>query len=91
MLKEWHWYVYIIECNNGKYYTGCTWDIADRWKQHVCGKGSKYTAKHGVKRIVYYEEHNDLDVARHREVVIKKWRREKKEKLIKGIWKSEWD
>jgi len=36
------------------------------------------------------EEHEDLEVARKRERQVKDWSREKKEKLIRGEWKSEW-
>ena len=91
MTESWHWFVYIIECKNGKYYTGCTWDIAQRYEEHLSGLGSRYTSKHGVKRIVYYEEHDDLEGARYRERQIKKWNRAKKKKLITGEWGPEWE
>lgn len=74
MSQPWHWYVYIIQCKNGKYYTGCTWNVSDRWEQHLSGKGCKYTTRHGVKEIVYYEVHNNLDTAREREKRIKKYK-----------------
>jgi putative endonuclease len=89
-MPEWKWYVYILECKDRTYYTGLTWCIPNRWEQHLSGLGSKYTAKHGVKRLVYYEEHNNLEVARKRERQIKKWSQEKKHKLIKGEWGKEW-
>ncbi len=38
------YYVYILECDSGKYYTGYTADIQKRVKQHVTGKGgAKFT------------------------------------------------
>lgn len=38
------YYVYILECESGKYYTGYTADIHKRIKQHVSGKGgAKFT------------------------------------------------
>ena len=80
------WYVYIIECLDGSYYTGMTCDVIFRYNQHLRGEGSKYTLKHGVKRLVYFEEHDDFDIARYREKQIKDWRREKKQKLINGKW-----
>lgn len=90
MSNQWKWYVYIIECLDKTYYTGCTWSVCSRLEQHVSKLGSKYTAKHGVNRLVYYEEHNNLEVARNREQQIKGWSREKKEKLIMGEWKKDW-
>jgi len=90
MKQQWHWYVYIIECLDGTYYTGMTWNIANRLDQHISKLGSKYTAKHGVKKLVYYEEHNDLEGARIGELQIKNWSQSKKLKLISGEWKKEW-
>lgn len=85
-MSQWKWYVYIIECCDGSYYTGLTWKPDRRWLQHLTGFGSKYTKKHPPKAIVYIEEHEDLEAARRRERQIKDWNRIKKEKLIKGEW-----
>jgi putative endonuclease len=42
-LKNYYW-IYILECENGCYYTGYTKDLSRRFKQHVSGtSGSKYT------------------------------------------------
>ncbi len=79
---QWHWYVYIIECKDGTYYTGRTWNIQLRYDQHLSGKGSKYTAKHGVKKLAYYEKHEDFEVATAREIQIKGWSQEKKLKIL---------
>lgn len=89
-MNTWKWYVYIIECLDGSYYTGLTWRPYLRYEQHVSGLGGKYTSKYGVKRISYIEEHDDLCVARKREIQIKDWNREKKEKLIEGVMSSFW-
>ena len=89
-MKTWKWYVYIIECADGLYYTGMTWDPAIRYDQHLSGLGSKFTAKHRVKKLAYLEEHEDFEVARLREKQIKDWSRSKKEKLICGEWRQEW-
>lgn len=91
MRENWKWFVYILECKDGAYYTGMTWKPALRYDQHISGLGSKYTSKHGVRRIAYIEEHENLEVARTREKQIKDWSRKKKEKLISGKWKKEWD
>ena len=31
------WYVYILKCNNGKPYIGCTSDLRARLKKHQAG------------------------------------------------------
>ena len=89
-MSKWKWFVYIILCKDDTYYTGLTYNISIRHNQHKLSKGSRYTKLHGFKRLVYYEEHDDLEVARNRERQIKKWNQEKKEKLINGNWKKEW-
>ena len=57
MMSRWKWFVYILELKNGYYYTGLTWKPELRYEQHLSGLGGKYTAKYGVKRLVYLEDH----------------------------------
>ncbi len=65
--KIWKWYVYILECLDDSYYTGMTWDPSIRFEQHLTGYGGKYSSEHGVKKLVYLEEHEDFELARERE------------------------
>ncbi len=37
------WFVYILECKDGTYYTGITKNLDKRIKQHNNGTGAKYT------------------------------------------------
>lgn len=87
---QWKWYVYILGCLDGSYYTGMTWKPDQRWTQHLSGLGGRYTAEHPVKALAYLEEYTDLDQARLREKQLKGWSRAKKEKLINGEW-SKWE
>ena len=89
-MENWKWYVYIIECEDKYYYTGMTWKPDLRWSQHISGFGSKFTSKHKAKKVAYLEEYENLEVARKREIQIKGWNREKKEKLISGEW-GKWE
>ena len=82
MKKQWKWYVYIIECLDGTYYTGITWKPELRYDQHLSGLGGKYTAHHGVKALVYYEEHDDIELARESEQQIKGWSQKKKRAIL---------
>ncbi len=63
-----------------------TWKPELRYDQHLSGLGGNYTKKHGVKKLIYIEEYNNLEEARLREKQLKGWTRLKKEKLIKGEW-----
>jgi putative endonuclease len=82
----WKWYVYIIICEDGSYYTGKTSQPDQRWTQHLSRLGSTYTRIHVAKEMAYIEEHTDAEQARMREKQIKGWTRTKKEKLISGKW-----
>ena len=84
MKNDWKWYVYILECKDNFYYTGMTWNIENRMNQHASGKGSKFTAKHGFKKLCYVEEFSDIEQARVREVQLKDFSRRKKE----ALWSS---
>ncbi len=46
------WVVYILECQDGSFYTGVTNDIDKRMKAHTEGKGSKYVYKNGFKKLL---------------------------------------
>lgn len=90
MKPNWKWYVYIIECLDDTYYTGMTFQPAQRLEQHISGLGSAYTSKHGVKKLAYYEEYENLEQARLRERQIKNWSQAKKQKLINGELRANW-
>lgn len=90
MSQPWKWYVYILECADDTYYTGCTWDVPRRFDQHRQGLGSRYTSRHGARRVVYVEEFEDLAAARAREIQVKDWSQVKKRKLISGQWGPDW-
>ena len=36
-------FVYILEMENGSFYTGYTDDLAARWAKHASGRGAKFT------------------------------------------------
>lgn len=50
-------YVYILASKKGgTLYTGVTSDLARRVYEHEIGVGSKFTAKYGAKRLVWFQE-----------------------------------
>ena len=46
------WYVYLLECLDGSFYTGITNEIDSRMKAHASGKGSKYVHRRGFKELL---------------------------------------
>jgi predicted GIY-YIG superfamily endonuclease len=48
-------WVYIIRCADGSYYTGWTDDLARRWECHASGGVDGYTAKRRPLKLVYAE------------------------------------
>jgi putative endonuclease len=77
-------YMYILECANGKYYTGSTIDLDRRVAQHQDGEGANFTKKHLPVKLVYFEEYQRIDQAFYREKQVQGWSRRKKEALING-------
>jgi putative endonuclease len=75
-------YCYIVECQDGSFYTGWTIDPVRREKQHNTGNGAKYTRLHRPVHLVYIEEQQDRSTAMKRELAIKKLSHEQKRKLI---------
>ena len=78
------WYVYILKCQDGNFYTGLTTDLEKRFERHGAGRGSFYTKGHKTKEILYHEIFGNRIEASNREKQIKKWSRAKKLALIDG-------
>lgn len=77
-------YIYILECNDGSYYTGSTKDLERRLWQHQNGIGANHTAKHLPVKLVYCEFFDRVDDAFDREKQVQGWSRKKKQALISG-------
>ena len=77
------YFVYIVECQDGKYYTGFTDDVERRFKEHQ-RKGSHFTSYNSAIKILYRESFSDKHQAALREKQIKGWTRRKKLALIAG-------
>jgi len=77
-------YMYILECNDGSFYTGSTKDLEYRLNQHKNREGAEYAKIHSPVKLVYYEPFDRIDEAFNREKQIQKWSRAKKIALIDG-------
>ena len=78
------WYVYMLRCGDGTFYTGMTDDVEKRLAVHRAGKGAKYTRGRGPLELAYTEEVPDKSTALRREREIKQLTRAKKLVLIAG-------
>lgn len=76
------YYVYIILCDDGSFYTGYTKDVNNRVKLHVNGQGARYTKMHKPKRISYVESYEQRTEAMKREKAIKKLNHNQKQELV---------
>ena len=76
------WHVYIIECNDGSFYTGITNDLDKRITAHNGGHGAKYTKSRRPVHLRYSEPASDRGQASQREYAIKSLRKSAKLELI---------
>ncbi len=77
-------YTYILECADGSFYVGSTWDLELRFAQHQSGVVKGYTSRRLPVRLVYAEEFDRVDEAYEREKQIQNWSRAKRRALIDG-------
>jgi putative endonuclease len=75
-------YVYILLCCDGSFYTGYTKDMTTRLRLHQIGKGARYTKSHKPQELVYFEEYVSRSLAMKRERAIKKLSHQQKQVLV---------
>ena len=85
MERDYRFYVYIMASESGTLYVGFTNGLEHRVHQHKTGFYDGFTKWYQCHKLVYYEEHQYVLNAIDREKQIKRWRREKKEDLIRTI------
>jgi putative endonuclease len=76
------YYVYMLLCKDGSYYTGHAKNVKRRVEQHKKGQGARYTRMHEPAKIVYVEEFNNRSDAMKREREIKSFSHSKKQRLV---------
>lgn len=84
--------VYIMtNAHNTVLYTGVTNNMQRRVLEHKAGKGSSFTQRYNITKLVYVESGDDINTAIAREKQIKAGSRKKKIELIESInpaWKD---
>ncbi|MCX4187375.1 GIY-YIG nuclease family protein [Methylophaga sp. OBS4] len=80
-------WVYILQCADGSYYTGHTDNLEKHVYEHSEGIiSSCYTYKRRPITLVFSQEVISRDEALQFEQQIKGWSRKKKEALMRGDW-----
>ncbi len=97
MAREYNFYVYIMASYSGTLYVGITNNLERRVYEHKYNLIEGFTKKYSCHKLVYYEHFTNVYEAINREKQIKRWRREKKQNLIRTInrgWRDlslEWE
>ena len=84
------WVYLLASYKNGTLYCGHTDDLARRIFAHREGRGSLFTRKYRVTKLVWCEAQETREAAKHREYQIKKWKRAWKIRLIEDM-NPAWD
>ena len=79
-------YVYILKCADGSYYTGHTDNLEARLSAHQSGHFRNYTLNKRPVKLVFAEQLPSRLDALEQERRIKGWSRAKKEALIRRDW-----
>ena len=74
----------LASSRNGTLYVGVTSSLVQRVWQHKQGFVDAFTRKHGVKLLVWHEQHSSAESAITREKQLKKWNRAWKVDLIEA-------
>ena len=78
------WWVYMVQTQGGRLYTGITTDPKRRFKEHCAGGklGARFFRTDPAYAIAYVEPHLDRSAASKREAIMKKLTRQKKLLLV---------
>lgn len=76
-------FTYVLLCEDKTYYTGSTWDLIIRLRQHKPGNGSSYTSRRLPVRLVYFEQYERILDAYGREKKVHGWTHGKKRVLVR--------
>ena len=78
-------WTYIVECADGSYYVGSTFDLERRlWEHNNDPAGAVYTRKRRPVRLVWSAHYDSVAEAFAYEKQIQGWSRRKREALIRG-------
>ena len=79
------YHMYILASASGVLYTGVTNHLERRVVEHRKKLNRGFAEKYEVFRLVYFEPFSDIRDAIAREKQVKRWRRDKKLEIIRGM------
>ncbi len=79
-------WIYILRCSDGSYYTGHTDNLDKRLHEHQYGTIKGYTHTRRPVELVYQQMFAAREDAFSSERKINGWSRKKKEAMIRGDW-----
>lgn len=79
------WFVYMIECEGRRIYTGIAVDVAARFEKHRTGRGAAFTRINRPLRVMAAMPCGNQGRAAREEAVLKKLRRAQK-----LLWAGRW-
>lgn len=86
-MREHSYFVYILECSDGSYYTGVTNNLDRRMAEHNYALNlDSYTAQRLPVKLVFHQFFQDIRQAIAFEKQVKGWSRKKKEAIINNNW-----
>jgi len=89
-MREHAYAVYMMtDSRRGVLYVGVTSNLVSRAQQHRDGEIAGFARQHGCRSLVWFETHEDIAAAIHREKLIKRWRRSWKITLVETL-NPEW-
>jgi putative endonuclease len=84
-----HYYVYIVQCSDGSYYTGITNNLERRIAEHNEGINARcYTYSRRPVMLKYCEHFQHVQAAIAWEKQLKGWSRKKKEALFRNDYEA---
>jgi predicted GIY-YIG superfamily endonuclease len=81
-------WVYILRCSDGSYYTGHTDNLEKRINEHQTGERETYTRFRRPVELVFQQPFATREDAFYAERKIKRWSRKKKEAMMLGDWEE---
>jgi putative endonuclease len=78
------YYVYIVRCVDGSFYTGYSRNLGKRVRQHLRGKGARYLRIHRPEELVHVEEFRTRAEAMKRERRVKSLSHDQKLRLVRS-------
>lgn len=78
MQRAMAWYLYLLECADGSYYTGITNRLEERINAHNEGLGARYTRGRGPVKLLEVRSYPDRSGASKAESAVKRLPRSRK-------------